>query len=58
LKRVQIALLSTQALEGRADEETNKKIDIIEKKLIRMVFPENIIAVFVIALMVYAYNPF
>jgi len=58
LKRVQIGVLSSQALDGQGGEEVYKKIETLEKKMLRMVIPENIVALIVIALMVYAANPF
>ncbi len=58
MKRVQIAILSTQIISGQGTEETSNMLENIEKKMLRMVIPENIVALVVIALMVYAANPF
>jgi uncharacterized membrane protein len=59
IKRVQIAILSLQVLAGDAKaDESLKKLESLEKKMLRMVIPENIIALAIVALMVYAANPF
>lgn len=56
IKRIQIGVLSLQALSG--SDDALKKLEVVEKKMLRMVVPENIVALAVIALMVYAANPF
>ncbi|MCL5068279.1 MAG: hypothetical protein M1368_08000 [Thaumarchaeota archaeon] len=58
IKRVQIAILSSQIIAGQGGEDAVASLEKIEKKMIRMVIPENIVALIVIALMVYAANPF
>ena len=58
IKRVQIAILSSQIIAGQGNETTVSTIEKIEKKMLRMVIPENIVALIVIALMIYAANPF
>jgi len=59
IKRVQIAILSHQVLAGEDGAgEALKKLELLEKKMLRMVIPENLVALAVIALMVYAANPF
>lgn len=58
-KRVQLAILSSQALSDDVQQvELYKKLEIIERKMLRMIIPENLVALAVIALMVYAANPF
>ena len=58
IKRVQIAILASQIISGQGGEEAVSSLEKIEKKMLRMVIPENIVALIVIALMVYAANPF
>ena len=58
IKRVQIAILSSQILAGQGGEESRTSLEKIERKMLQMVVPENIVALIVIALMVYAANPF
>ena len=58
IKRVQIAILSSQIIAGQGSEEAVSSLEKIERKMLQMVIPENIVALVVIALMVYAANPF
>ena len=58
IKRVQIAILSSQIIAGQGNEATASTLEKIEKKMLQMVIPENVVALIVIALMVYAANPF
>ncbi|MDG6996252.1 MAG: hypothetical protein JRN52_10050 [Nitrososphaerota archaeon] len=58
IKRVQIAILSSQIIAGQGGEEAISSLEKIESKMLQMVVPENIVALIIIALMVYAANPF
>ena len=59
VKRVQIAIFSIQALSGGVGaDEALKSVEKLEKKMLRWVIPENLIALVIVALMVYAANPF
>lgn len=58
IKRVQIATLSSQIIAGQGGEEAISSLEKIERKMLQMVVPENIVALIIIALMVYAANPF
>jgi xanthine dehydrogenase molybdopterin-binding subunit B len=62
MRRVQIAILASQVIAGQGgkgeQEKATRSLQRIENKMLQMVIPENIVALVIIALMVYAANPF
>jgi hypothetical protein len=58
LRRIQLAVMSKQLLSGDNRPELRSRFENTERVMVRMTIPENLAALAVIALMVYARNPF
>ncbi len=58
LKRIRIAHIAKEILAGQGGDELVERFETLEKKMLRMVIPENLVALAIVALMVYAANPF